>query len=161
VRLFHLSEDGNIARFEPRAIGDGPAKVWAIEQRTICNYLLPRDCPRVCFRRTEGLESDLLGGAQAVVAIETGWLERVRDTALYCYEMPVAGFALEDRVAGYWTSVESVQPLEVTLLVDLPVRIAQAGAELRVVDTLWPLHDSVVASGLDFSMIRMRNAGPR
>jgi len=36
-----------------------------------------------------------------------------------------------------------------------------ASIELRVVPSLWPLHDRIVHSGFDFSMVRMRNALPR
>jgi Family of unknown function (DUF6886) len=32
---------------------------------------------------------------------------------------------------------------------------------LRVMPSLWQLHDAVVASTLQFSIIRMRNAQPR
>jgi len=34
-----------------------------------------------------------------------------------------------------------------------------AWVELRIVDDLWPLWDRVVASTLEFSGIRLRNAG--
>jgi hypothetical protein len=33
--------------------------------------------------------------------------------------------------------------------------------DLRVLPNLWPLHDGLVASTLQFSHIRMRNALPR
>jgi hypothetical protein len=36
--------------------------------------------------------------------------------------------------------------------------LATRGADLRVVDNLWPLRDAVVESSLQFSIIRMRNA---
>ena len=39
--------------------------------------------------------------------------------------------------------------------------IADAGIELRITPSLWPLHDMLVESGLRFSMVRMRNARPR
>jgi hypothetical protein len=161
MRLFHVSDDPAIVRFEPRPARDGALKVWAIEERMACNYLLPRDCPRVCFRATGGVESHLLEGADAVVAIEAAWLERVRTAVLFRYELPTAGFALEDLTAGYWTSAEAVTPLRVDRITDPPERIAEAGARLVVLPSLWPLHDEVMASGLDFSMIRMRNAAPR
>jgi len=41
------------------------------------------------------------------------------------------------------------------------VRHAHAEIELRIVPNLWPLWDRVVASTLDFSGIRLRNAQPR
>lgn len=161
MRLFHISDDPAIVRFEPRPARDGALKVWAIEERMVCNYLLPRDCPRVCFRATASVESHLLEGADAIVAIETEWLERVRTAVLYRYELPTASFALEDATAGYWTSANAVTPLRVDRIADAPERIAEAGARMMVLHSLWALHDEVIASGLDFSMIRMRNAAPR
>lgn len=163
MKLFHISEEPGIARFEPRVIANGAPRVWAIEQRTLCNYLLPRDCPRVCFRPAadSGGDISLLDGAPVIVAIEAGWRKRVETTTLYRYDMPPEGFALEDRIAGYWTSASAVVPRAVEMLTDLPARIAEAGARLIALPSLWALRDRVKASGLDFSMIRMRNAMPR
>jgi hypothetical protein len=44
---------------------------------------------------------------------------------------------------------------------DLFERHAEASIELRILPNLWPLWDAVVASTLDFSGIRLRNALPR
>jgi hypothetical protein len=43
---------------------------------------------------------------------------------------------------------------------DLPARHADAEIELRVVPSLAPLWERVVASTLEFSGIRLRNASP-
>lgn len=164
MRLFHVSDRPDIGRFEPRVAADGALKVWAIEERTLANYLLPRDCPRVCARpgpETAAADLALLDGAPAVVAIEAVWLERVRSARLFVYDMPPASFALEDRIAGYWTSTTTVEPASTRTLTDLPERIAERGARLSALPSLWPLHDRVAASSLDFSMIRMRNAARR
>lgn len=164
MRLFHVSDNAGIARFEPRVAADGESKVWAIEQRTIANYLLPRDCPRVCARpRSDTTLTDaaLLEGASVLIAIEAAWLNRVQAAELQLYEMPLAGFTLEDRTAGYWTSPMAIVPMGSSTLADLPTRIAEAGARLVALPSLWPLHDRIAASSLDFSMIRMRNAAPR
>ena len=45
-----------------------------------------------------------LGSSPAVVAIESGWLERVRSTRLYCYHMPSDTFERLDACAGYFVS---------------------------------------------------------
>ncbi len=164
MKLFHVSETPGIERFDPRPATDGTAKVWAIEARTLSNYLLPRDCPRVCFRRgraTDPAELALLDGADAIIAIEATWLDRVRTTTLFIYGMPVEGFDLEDANAGYWTSPDAVIPEGCSEAGLLPDRIAEAGARLIVLETLWPLHDRVRESALSFSLIRMRNAAPR
>lgn len=164
MKLFHVSETPGIAVFEPRVAADGVARVWAIEQRTLSNYLLPRDCPRVCFRPNDRATADelaLLEGAEAIIAIEAGWLERVQAATIHVYDMPSDGFALEDQTAGYWTSRQAITPSGNTPVSALPERIAETGARLVVLPTLWPLHDRVRASGLAFSLIRMRNAAPR
>jgi len=164
MKLFHVSETPGIARFEPRPAAEGVARVWAIEQRALSNYLLPRDCPRVCFRRgsaTNPEELALLDGADAIIAIETAWLDRVRATTLFIYELPADTFTLEDDNAGYWTSSVAVVPIGESTLSDLPRRLLEASARLIAMPSLWPLFDRVNASSLAFSMIRMRNAAPR
>ncbi|MBJ3785760.1 DUF6886 family protein [Devosia sediminis] len=164
--MFHLSDAGDIARFVPRpsAYTADPV-VWAIAPERIANYFAPRDCPRVCFRAgAESSASDVerfLGGDRAVVAIEAGWLERLRRGCLYRYAMPREGFVLQDEGAGYWVSHAPVTPLAVERVDDLATAIAAEGVTLRVLPSLWELHDEVKASSLVFSMIRMRNAVAR
>ena len=41
---------------------------------------------------------------------------------------------------------------------DLLALHEQAGIELRVVDSLWPLRELAVSDDWDFSIVRMRNA---
>src|SRR5262245_4943866 len=96
--LLHVSEEAGIERFEPRPSqnADGPV-VWAIDAVFLRNYLLPRDCPRVTYyagRDTTAADVErFLGPSPAVVAIEGGWLERLRSCRLYCYHLPPVTFA--------------------------------------------------------------------
>lgn len=172
LRLFHVSEDGGIERFVPRlppngSVGIEEPVVWAVEEARLVNYLLPRDCPRVTFYagdHTTVADAERLlgpGRPKSVVAIEAGWLARVRAAVLYLYAMPGAGFTEIDRCAGYWVSRAAVVPFGRTVVTDCLAAILERGAELRVMPSLWALHDSVVASTLEFSCIRMRNARPR
>ena len=166
MKLFHLSDDPAIIRFEPRPSDyTSMPVVWAIEDARLHNYLLPRDCPRVCICAGEGTtavdRARWLGDAKAVIAVEAAWMERVRAAQLYRYAMPVEGFMLQDAGAGYWVSRVGVTPDGVALLDDLPGELAARSVELRVLPSLWELHDAVAASSLVFSMIRMRNAGTR
>lgn len=163
VLLYHFSDQPGIATFEPRAIDGSPDPVvWAISAARQCNYLLPRDCPRVTYyaspSTTAADRQRFLGGATAVVAIETSWEARVQAATIYRYSLPTDGFEYIDETAGYFVCRQPVKPIKIETLDDLPSYIAATGAELRLLPTLWPLHDVVAASTLAFSMIRMRNA---
>jgi hypothetical protein len=165
-RLFHVSEDARIARFEPRpspstnvALG---VCVWSLAEKHLPNYLLPRDCPRICFRRgpqtSEAEAERFLGGATHVVAFEASWLERVRRVRLALYEMPPETFFEADAEAGYWISREPVEPLSVTMIDDALDALLATATEVRVIQDFWPLCDAVAGSSLRFSIIRKRNA---
>jgi hypothetical protein len=164
--LFHVSEDSDIRRFEPRPSVYSPdAVVWAITAARLCNYLVPRDCPRVTFYGgAQSRDADIerfLGSSTAVVAIESGWLERVRSARLYCYEMPSAGFDCFDACAGYFVSRTPVVPSRVEGISDPLGELVRRGVEVRILQSLWSLRDAVAASSLPFSFIRMCNAIPR
>jgi hypothetical protein len=163
--LFHVSEEPGIERFEPRPSpsSDTPV-VWAIDAEHLRNYLLPRECPRVTYyagRQTATADVErFLGSSKAVVAVEGGWLERIRSVRLYCYEMPPRTFACVDDCAGYFVSREAVVPAGVRVVDDALAALLEHGVDLRFVPNLWPLRDAVVSSTLQFSVIRMRNALP-
>jgi hypothetical protein len=54
-----------------------------------------------------------------------------------------------------------VAPAHVQVIDDPIAELLKRGVELRFVPNLWPLRDAVLASTLQFSIIRMRNALPR
>jgi hypothetical protein len=172
VRLFHVSDQPGIARFDPRPAPSPDAglageMVWAIDDAHLHNYLLPRDCPRVTFYAAPAsapadIERLLTGtSARHVVAIEARWLPEVLRHRLYCYELPPETFAVADDGAGYYISRQPVVPRAVTVIDDLLGELLRRDVELRVMPSLWRLRDAVVASTLQFSIIRMRNALPR
>jgi hypothetical protein len=105
----------------------------------------------------------LLTGATArrVHAIEWAWLGRMRSTALYRYALDAADFEHWPAATGHRVARRAVRPLRVEPVGDLIDRHAAAGIELRLVPTIWPLVEAVVESGLEFSVIRSRNAAPR
>lgn len=169
-RLFHVSEDAGIRRFEPRPSPSTDAAVigtavWALSAPFLPNYLLPRDCPRICFRAkdttTEADRERFLGAASHVVAFEASWLDRVRAARLAVYEMPPETFFEALLEAGYWISRESVVPRGATMVDDCLEALIAAGAEVRILQDFWPLCDAVAGSSLQFSIIRKRNAAPR
>ena len=164
--LFHISEESSIVWFEPR-----PSKyasglvVWAIDADRLHNYLVPRECPRVTYyagRETTSADVErFLGSSPAVVAVESGWLERLRSCRLYCYHLPPESFDCIDECAGYFVSQEPVVPARIEVFDDPIAEMLKRGVELRLVPSLWSLRDAVVESSLQFSLIRMRNALPR
>ena len=164
--LYHVSENFAISRFDPRpAAGVAEPVVWAVNEQRLRNYLLPRDCPRVTFftgeRTTEADRERFLGSSAAVVAFETAWLERVRLARLACYHLQENGFERVDACAGYFHSRQTVEPVAVEMIVDLLGALASREVEIRILPSLWDLHDAVVESTLSYSIIRMRNAGSR
>jgi hypothetical protein len=169
--LYHVSDLPDIARFEPRPVnrtetGLPGDVVWAVDNDHLHNYLLPRDCPRVTFYALpESAPADverLMCGASArhVVAIETDWLPEVLRCRLFVYELPAETFAPIDPGAGYHISADAVAPKSVTPVEDVLAALLARDVELRVMPSLWRLRDTVIASTLQFSIIRMRNAAP-
>jgi hypothetical protein len=158
LTLWHFSEDPSLGRFLPR---DG--KVWAIDDRHSWLYWFPRDCPRACFwavgsTTDEDVDAWLDGDpTRRVAVVESGWLERIRSAKLYGYRMPREPFGVVEDDRFYIAST-TVDAIERVALGDLLARHAEAGIELRIAPTLYPLWDRVVATTLDFSGIRLRNA---
>jgi len=163
--LFHISEERGIDQFEPRAPGGGDPVVWAIDAARLRNYLAPRECPRVTYyagRETTRADMErFLGSSGAVIAVEREWFQRLRSCRLYCYHLPPETFECIDECAGYFVSRVPVAPVCVEVVDDPVAELQQRGVELRLVPNLWPLRDAVVASSLQCSIIRMRNALPR
>lgn len=161
--LFHVSEQAGIELFEPRWSENASQKVvWAIDADHLRNYLVPRDCPRVTYYAgPQTMSADVeqfLGKSRAVIAIESRWFERLQSCRLFCYHLPADTFECIDECAGYFVSNLPVVPARVEPLDDLIPELLKRGVELRIVPNLWPLRDAVVASTLQFSLIRMRHA---
>lgn len=165
--LYHFSEDPTIAVFRPRGSAVDPSLpplVWAIDATHAPLYYFPRDCPRVAFWKPRDRALDgayqLFGPTSAalVIAVEGRWLTPLRETQLFIYTFADAGFRCTDSGAGYYVSEHAVVPESMEPAGDLLARLAAAAVELRIVPDLHPLHDAVMASPLQFSMIRMRNA---
>ena len=166
MKLYHVSENANIRKFIPRVSPhtENPV-VWAIAKSKLANYLLPRDCPRVCFsagnKTSKRDRHHFLGSAKKVIAIESLWYEPARKTTLCLYEMPRATFTLFDAIAGYYTSNSVVIPQQ-QQIINQPIKeLLSQKIELRLLPSLWQIHDAVANSTLDFSIIRMKNAQPR
>jgi hypothetical protein len=167
--LYHFSEDPSIERFVPHVPRTNPSQrpaVWAIDREHAPLYWFPRDCPRVAvFPFHEGqraaFEARFATSAPRIQAIESDWLERMRAAQIYCYEFDAAAFSPWEAANGQWISATDVMPSSVTPMGDLLAAHAAAAIELRLVPSLWPLHDVVRDGEFDFSIGRMHNAQPR
>ena len=170
--LLHFSEDPTITRFVPHvaATAQQPeAYVWALgAERSPC-YWFPRQCPRGTAwagPRTSGADRDrILGpGSDRVHAVEYRWLDRLRTTRLYAYRFAAADFRpfpFDSDHPHAWVATEAVEPLgPAEPLGDLLGLHEAAGIELRVLADLGPFWAAVATSTLEFSGIRLRNAGP-
>lgn len=173
MRLFHFSDHPDIGRFVPRPPTVAAARppgvewlngplVWAIEEGRQAMYLFPRDCPRILLwptQRTTEVDLERWFGrstARILAHVEWAWFERLRAGRLYRYELPPGPFeSLRD--AGMWVARETVEPVAVEVIDDLPAALADQGVELRIMPSLTPLKD-VWDSSLHASGIRLRNA---
>jgi hypothetical protein len=157
--LFHVSERGGISAFVPRISEQGEAVVWAIDEAHLPNYLLPRECPRVCVRANRGTPShELLVGGSHAIYVENEWRERIERVVLYCYVFDGADFICADENAGYFHSKNLVKPLRVECISNVVKALAARNVSLQFIDALWPKSSAAQHSGLEFSCIRMRNA---
>ena len=127
--LLHVSEQVGIELFESRWSEIADKKiVWAIDEDHLRNYLVPRECPRVtCHAGPQTSSADVekfLGSSAAVVAIESGWFERLRSCRLYCYHLPPDSFDCIDECAGYFVSDLPVVPARVEVLDNLILELS-------------------------------------
>lgn len=171
MKLYHVSEEGNIPLFRPRPpsradLDPAVGLVWAIDGKRLPNYLTPRDCPRVAYHvcpETTAADRERFftsRTASHAVIIEGAWLERMAHTTLYLYEFDPAGFTLQDAVAGYYVSREAQRPAAVHVCRDLFGELVRRGVEVRLTDRLWDVAAAVQCSSLNWSLCRMANALP-
>ena len=171
MRLFHVSEEPDIAQFTPRIptredLDKSKGLVWAINDQCLPNFLTPRDCPRVTYHATkktlpEDIEKFFSSASRHCVAIEHGWYERMARTHLYLYEFDPSNFYLQDRVAGFYVSKQMEAPISVTQIDDLFGALFAKNVEVRLLGDLWTLGDAVQKSSLNWSLCRMGDAAPR
>jgi hypothetical protein len=167
--LWHVSEDPSLHRFQPRAPAAQPGAeplVWAVDTRHAPTFWFPRDCPRGCIwpvsTTTPQDRERFFGqsGTGRVHVIEAGWLARMQSCRLYAYRLPAGPFRPHEVTGGYWVTGEAVEAIERVIIEDLLGRHARAGIELRISPSVWPFWRRVVASTVEFSGSRLRNAAP-
>ena len=169
MNLYHFSEEANIGLLEPQPPAGNPGGeplIWGVAEDRASLYWFPRDCPRVAYRAlptTTPQDRALFLGhtvAERVIAVESAWLDRLREARLYAYRLSPDGFRMVG-MDGYFVTKQPVRPLDVEPVGDVLARLRDAGVELRLTPSLWPLHDALLDSTLQFAMLRMKNAAPR
>jgi hypothetical protein len=164
--LWHVSDDGSIERFEPRADAahDSPQPLlWAIDAAHLPAYWFPRECPRATFwavdsTTDEDVERFLTGDRKRRVhAIESAWLAALRSARLFAYRLPQATFERYGRAAGYAVSRVASNRSRWSSSATCSRGTPRPNIELRVVPDLAGLRERVVATTLEFSGIRLRN----
>jgi hypothetical protein len=164
--VYHFSEDGTLKRFAPHVPPTNPSHppaVWAIDAAHAPLYWFPRDCPRVSVWANDPFQQAVLHDrfgteASRICAAETGWFDRIRDARLYRYEFDAAQFEPWQLADGQYVAADVVWAERVQVLDDLPALHAAAAVELRITPRLGALVDQVLASGLPFSFVRIRDA---
>jgi hypothetical protein len=154
--LLHFSEDPTIEHFVPHvaATAQQPeAYVWTVDVLNAPCYWFPRQCPRAC-------SWDAATGAGRVHAIEEAWLDTMRATVLWAYRFAAADFEPFGERPHAHVATRPVTPLGPPVAVgDLVDVHAEHGIELRVLPELVDHFAAVREQGLEFSGIRMGNAG--
>ena len=172
MRLFHVSEESDIKKFEPRFptrsdLDPKTALVWAIDEKRLPNFLAPRDCPRVTYhvsnKTTEEDKKRFLTSPTCthVIIIENQWFKVFRNTTLYLYEFDDNDFTLQDDNAGYYVSTVTQSPKRIHVINDVVSELLKRNVELRITDNLRDTADAIKTSTLNWSLCRMGNALPR
>ena len=156
-QVLHFSEDPHITRFVPHvaATAQQPEPyVWAVDALNAPSYWFPRQCPRVCSWGTAEQE------APRVHAVEEAWLATLRATTLYAYRFAATDFEPFGERPHAHVATHAVAPLGPPVEVGDLVRLhAEHDVELLVLPTLEEHFAGVLQRGLEFSAIRMGNAG--
>ncbi len=156
--LLHFSEDPSIQHFVPHvaATAQQPeAYVWTVDALNSPSYWFPRQCPRVCSWGSAGQV-----GVARVHAIEEAWLPTLRMTTLFAYRFASDAFEPFGERPHAHVATRPVSPLGPPLAVGDLVRLHdEHDIELRVLPSLEDHFVAVREAGLEFSGIRMGNAG--
>ncbi|GAA2800695.1 DUF6886 family protein [Kribbella solani] len=164
--VLHFSEDPTIELFRPRLAKPDhtTAYVWAVAHDRAPDYWFPRQCPRAMAwvgPSTTSEDRDRIIGADSgtrVHAVEYAWLDAIRSVELYAYRLPAHPFTQHDAAMVTTTVVRPLGPAE--RVDDLFALHDEAGIQLRVLPRLHDFWAEAVASTLEWSGIRLRNARP-
>jgi len=168
TRLFHISEEDNIDKFIPRkstALWNYESYVWAISDRKLHNYLLPRQCPRVCvsLKKQPVLEDwlppETIQHKSAVIFVPDRWKATIQSCTLHVYEFNETHFELMNEIAGYYVSCQTEVPIGKVAISNCVAELTKRKVELIITDdpSMLAIREEVENTLTDFSIIRWRN----
>ncbi|MEA4831175.1 MAG: hypothetical protein VB118_00985 [Oscillospiraceae bacterium] len=168
LRLFHVSEEADIKIFKPRLptrkdMNPDVGLVWALCERTLPNFMTPRNCPRVTYHvgkntSKEDIEKYLPKGYSHAVIIEKDWLDLLKSITLYLYEFNSDDFYQQDEIAGYYVSEKIQKPVSQVVIKNLESELENRNVALITVDNLWNICEKIKKSSFNWSMCRLSNA---
>lgn len=159
-----FNEDGTLRRFAPTVPSSNPGHppvVQAVDDAHSPLYWFPRAVPRISVWARDAAEQAVLTDrfgteASRICAVENESLASIRSTRLYRYSFDGAPFVPwgdGQFVASVVVHPERVEPID-----DLIEAHADAGVEFRLTPRLGALMDAILASGLPFGFVRIRDA---
>ena len=165
MKLYHISENGNIDQFIPKISKEqwGFKKyVWAINEEKIHNYILHRECPRICLDWKERkIISDWIDPKEfrAYIFVSLDWLERIKSCTLFKYQFSPSNFTEIDSIAGYYVSSEVEIPIGVEEINDCLKTLNSLNIGIKFLDKphLKQLREVVIQSATKFSIIKWAN----
>jgi len=171
LRLFHFSDRGDIAVFEPRPPERHPEAesfVYAINSWHAPLYLFPRDCPRIGVWPVETtLDKDIsafrdLTSARMRLLIDSSFERSWREKELFRYEFDPADGFIDCQDHGVWVSRSVVAAQSVVRLTNLPSCIEDEGIQVEIVASLaesasefYDFEAKQFRTSLHVSMVRM------
>lgn len=166
AEVYQFSEDGTLRRFAPHVPPSNPSHppaVWAIDEEHAPLYWFPRDVPRISVwaytPEQQRILTDRFGTeAHRICAAEQHHLDEIRGARIYRYAFDARRFRPWDQADGQYVTPEVVHPVRVEPIDDLIGAHCAAGVEIRLTPRLGALMDAILASGLPFSFVRIRDA---
>lgn len=164
--VYHFSEDSTLRRFAPHVPPSNPSHppaVWAIDAEHAPLYWFPRGVPRISVWAYDDDQqqrlTELFGTeARRICAAEHSRFDEIRTAKVYRYTFDASQFEPWDLADGQYIASDVVYPDEIAVVDDLLRAHCEAGVELRLTPRLGALMDAILASGLPFSFVRIRDA---
>lgn len=168
LRLFHISEENNIEPFLPRISKkqwNYEKYVWAINEEKLHNYLLPRECPRICInlekikKPVDWLTVFSLEKQKAVIFIPNNWVAKAQNRTLLRYEFDKNNFSLIDEIAGYYVSRSIEHPIHKVELKNCEQELVNSKIKLIPLDkiNMIEIKEKVLNELESFSIIKWSN----